>query len=53
MVVCVSDPFMSHFEIDLDDKVAEELSGCKTCQKEEVKVCYSKYNKISKKSYVH
>ena len=38
---------MSHFEIDLDDKVAEELSGCKTCQKEEVKVCYSKYYKIS------
>ena len=31
---------MSHSEIDLDDKVAEELSGCKTCHKEEVKVCY-------------
>ena len=31
---------MSHLEIDLDNKVAEELSGCKTCQKEEVKVCY-------------
>ena len=30
---------MSHFEIDLDDTVAEELSGCKTCLKEEVKVC--------------
>ena len=40
MYICVSDPFVSHFEIDLDDKVAEELSGCKTCQKEEVKVCY-------------
>ena len=38
--MCVSDPFMLHFEIDLDDKVAEELSGCKTCQKEEVKACY-------------
>ena len=34
------DYYVSHFEIDLDDKVAEELSGCKTCQKEEVKVCY-------------
>ena len=30
---------VSHFEIDLDDTVSEELSGCKTCQKEEVKVC--------------
>ena len=30
---------MSHFEIDLEDTVSEELSGCKTCQKEEVKVC--------------
>ena len=34
------DNYVSHFEIDLDDKVAEELSGCKTCQKEEVNVCY-------------
>ena len=33
------DYHVSHFEIDLDDTVAEELSGCKTCQKEEVKVC--------------
>ena len=29
---------MSHFETDLDEKVATELSGCTNCKKEQVKV---------------
>ena len=40
------DYYVSHFEIDLDDTVSEELSGNKTCQKEDFKVCYGKYYKI-------
>ena len=33
-----SDPFVSHFETDLDEKVAQELNGCTNCKKEQVKV---------------
>lgn len=32
------DPFIAHFENDLEEKVVEELSGCAVCKKEEIKV---------------
>ena len=35
---------MCHFEKDLDEKVAEELSGCTNCQKEQVKVGITDHN---------
>ncbi|XP_060594439.1 U3 small nucleolar RNA-associated protein 25 homolog [Ruditapes philippinarum] len=33
-----TDPFIVHFETDLEEKIIEELSGCKSCNKEEIKV---------------
>ncbi|XP_045187130.2 U3 small nucleolar RNA-associated protein 25 homolog [Mercenaria mercenaria] len=33
-----SDPFIVHFERDLEEKVVEELAGCKSCHKEVIKV---------------
>ena len=34
----ISDPFIMHFETDLEEKVVEDLASCKACNKEEVKV---------------
>jgi hypothetical protein len=38
LIALVSDPFIVHFETDLEEEIIEELSGCKSCNKEEIKV---------------
>ena len=37
----LTDPFLLHFENELDEKVAEEMKSCKASKREEIKVHYS------------